>query len=238
MMDSFQQRKKDILSKIDKSSIGKWDKQIINFCKKINSKENYYTTSSCSGRIILMIDQEKKGENLFLFVSHDKIKFEDLKKELDKIISLSNSHLTRDFAQNSLPTRAFTHCNQKSLTFRENSRPPKEEKNLYSQTPQDIKNKNIKFKMEPAIIHIACKTLEDAEKLFEIGKNAGWKRLGIVGTRNGFTFELNSTEKLEFPIIQNKKILVDDNFLKIVVEDVNRKLEIGWGKIGKLERLM
>jgi tRNA wybutosine-synthesizing protein 3 len=185
MIDNFQQRKQDILSKIDKSSIGKWDEKIISLCEKINSKENYYTTSSCSGRIVLMIDQEKKVEDLFLFVSHDKISFKKLKEELEKSLK---------------------------------------------------ENKKIKFKLEPCILHISCKNLEDAEKLFEIGKNAGWKRLGIIGTRNGFTFELNSTEKLEFPIIQNKKILVDDDFLKIILEDANEKLEKCWTKIKKLEK--
>ena len=183
-MDSFLQRKKDVLSKLDKSSIGKWDDKIVSLCKKINTKENYYTTSSCSGRILLMIEQDKKGEDLFVFVSHDKISFNQLKKEIAEVLA---------------------------------------------------KNKKIKFKMEPCIIHIVCKTLEDAEKLFEIGKNAGWKRLGIIGTSHGFTFELNSTEKLEFPIIEKNKLLVDDNFLKIIVEDANEKLEKGWGKIRKLE---
>ena len=204
-MNNFNQRKKDVLSKSDKSSIGKWDEKIISLCEKINSKENYYTTSSCSGRILLMIEQEKKGENLFLFVSHDKISFKELKNEIDKIVSPPNSSL---------------HSHERN-NARENSRPPRE-------------NLKIKFKLEPCILHIACKNLEDAEKLFEIGKNAGWKRLGIIGTRNGFTFELNSTEKLEFPIIKNKKILVDDNFLNIVVDEANGKLEKGWGKIRKL----
>jgi len=185
MVNSFNQRKRDVLAKLDKSSIGKWDEKIISLCEKINSKENYYTTSSCSGRILLMIDQSKKGEDLFLFVSHDKVSFKELKEKLIEAIK---------------------------------------------------KNKNVKFKMEPCILHIACETLEDAEKLFEIGKDAGWKRLGIIGTRKGFTFELNSTEKLEFPIIQNKKILVDDEFLKIVLKDANEKLELGWGKIEKLEK--
>jgi len=185
MINSFQQRKKDVLSKLDKSSIGKWDEKIISLCDKINSLDNYYTTSSCSGRILLMVDQEKKGENLFLFVSHDKVSFKKLKEELNSALK---------------------------------------------------KKKNIKFKLEPCILHIACETLEDAKKLFEIGKNAGWKRLGIIGTRNGFTFELNSTEKLEFPVIQNKKILVDDEFLKIAVDEANRKLEKSWLRIKKLER--
>jgi len=195
MLTSFNQRKQDVLSKIDKSSVGKWDEKIASLCRKINSKENYYTTSSCSGRIVLMIDQEKKGEDLFLFVSHDKISFKKFKEELWVLL--------------------------------------KKEPNLVENRKRNLK---IKFKMEPCILHIACETLEDAEKLFEIGKNAGWKRLGIIGTSHGFTFELNSTEKLEFPIIQNKKILVDDNFLKIILEDANEKLEKGWLKIKKLEK--
>lgn len=185
-MDSFLQRKQDVLSKLDKSSIGKWDKHILNLCKKINSKENFYTTSSCSGRILLMIEQDKKGENLFLFVSHEKVTFPQLKYQLNKLKLL---------------------------------------------------NKKIKFKLEPCILHISCRTLEDAQTLFEKGKLAGFKRLGIIGTSHGFTFELNSTEKLEFPIIQNKKLLVDDNFLKIIIKDANKKLEKSWEKIKKLEKL-
>jgi tRNA wybutosine-synthesizing protein 3 len=185
MTDSFLQRKQDVLSKMDKSSIGKWDEKIVKLCKKINSKENYYTTSSCSGRVLLMIEQDKKGEDLFVFVSHDKITFNQLKKEI--VLALK-------------------------------------------------KNKKIKFKLEPCILHIACKELEDAKILFEKGKDAGFKRLGIIGAGHGFTFELNSTEKLEFPIIDKKRVLVDDNFLKIVVKDANKKLEKNWGKIGKLEK--
>jgi tRNA wybutosine-synthesizing protein 3 len=187
MPDRFLQRKKDVLNKLDKSSAGKWDAKITSLCRKINLKENYYTTSSCSGRVILMIDQEKKGEDLFLFVSHEKISFNRLKKELELALKAG---------------------------------------------------KNVKFKEEPCILHISCKTLEDAEIFYEKGKLAGWKRLGIIGTRNGFTFELNSTEKLEFPIIQNGKILVDHNFLKIITEDSNKKLEKNWLKIKKLSKII
>lgn len=186
-MDSFLKRKQDVLSKLDKSHIGSWDKKIAGLCDKINSFENYYTTSSCSGRVILIIDAEKKGKDLFVFVAHDKIDFEELKENLDLALK---------------------------------------------------KNKKIKFKFEPCILHIACKTLEDAEKLYEKGKLAGWKKSGIIGMKNGITVELNSTEKLEFPIIQNKKILVSDDFLKIVVDEANKKLGKSWMKIEKLGKLI
>lgn len=186
-MDLFQKRKQDVLSKLDKSSIGKWDEKIKKLCKKINSLKNYYTTSSCSGRIILMIDQEKKGQDLFVFVSHNKISFEKLKSELNSALK---------------------------------------------------KNQKIKFKFEPCILHVSCETFSDAEKLYEKAKLAGWKKSGIIGVKNGFTIELNSTEKLEFPIIRNKKILVSDEFLKIIIEEANKKLEKSWMKIEKLERMI
>ena len=82
----FNQRKKDILKKKDKSFKKSWDKKILKLCKKINSLENYYTTSSCSGRIVLMINQDKKDRDLFINVYHDLISFERLKKDLNNIV--------------------------------------------------------------------------------------------------------------------------------------------------------
>ena len=236
-MKNFQQRKKDVLSKLEKSSLGKWDEKIVSLCDKINSLENYYTTSSCSGRILLMIDQEKKAENLFLFVSHDKIKFDNLKNILKEIVSPSaRNNFGSEIASRQIsPPLNFVNALSKLKLGETVGRKRGDNKSERSEQ-NELKNKNVKFKMEPCILHVACESLEDAEKLFEIGKNAGFKRLGIIGTSHGFTFELNSSEKLEFPIIQNKKILVDDEFLKIAVDEANRKLEKSWMRIRKLER--
>jgi len=74
--DRFLQRKTAVLSKLDKSSIGGWDKKIKKLCEKINSLDDFYTTSSCSGRVILMIQQDKKGKDLFLKTWHEKISFD------------------------------------------------------------------------------------------------------------------------------------------------------------------
>lgn len=184
-MDKFSKRKKDVLSKLDKSHIGAWDEKIVILCETINSLDDYYTTSSCSGRVILMIEQDKKAENLFVSVYHDTIPLKQLKEDLNSALKLK---------------------------------------------------KSIKFKLEPCIIHIACRSLEDAEKLMEKAKLAGWKKSGIIGTKNNFSVELNGTDRLEFPIIQKNKILVDDKFLKIVVEESNKKLEKSWMKIRKMEK--
>jgi tRNA wybutosine-synthesizing protein 3 len=79
MKDRFNQRKKSVLKKADKSSVGGWDERVIKLCEKINSLEEYYTTSSCSGRVMVLKDQDKKGRNVFVFVSHDLVREDFLK---------------------------------------------------------------------------------------------------------------------------------------------------------------
>ncbi len=182
--DNFLRRKKNILAKKDKSSKQSRDKKILDLCDKINSLENFYTTSSCAGRIVLMIDKNKKEEGLFVKVYHELISLKELKDELEKI----------------------------------------------------RENKIIKFKQEPPIFHVACRNLNYANEFLKKAKFAGWKRAGIISiNKNRIVLELMSTEKLELPIVENKKILVDDCFLKLLVGKSNENLKKGWEKIEKLK---
>jgi len=183
IQDNFQQRKKDILSKLDKSSIGEWDEKIVQLCEKINSFPSLYTTSSCSGRIMILKDEDKKAPGLFKFVSHDLVRFEDFIKNIP-------------------------------------------EKGDY------------KFKQEPLILHIACESLRDAEKLLEKSKIAGLKRSGIISLSKNIIIEIISTEKLEFPLVKKGKLLVDDEFLRVVLEKSNKNLEKSWQKIDKFLKLL
>lgn len=182
-MNSFQQRKKDILSKKDKSSIGKWDKKIVKLCNKINSFDDSYTTSSCSGRIMIIKDINKKSSGLFGFVSHDKV---SLNEFLSKI-------------------------SQKG---------------------------NFKFKQEPPIFHIACLNVESAKKLLNKIRNAGWKRAGIISLGRNIIIEVIGTEKIEFPLVKNGKLLVGEDFLDEVLIRANENLKIGWKKIENLRKLL
>jgi tRNA wybutosine-synthesizing protein 3 len=183
LIDMFLKRKKDILSKEDKSSKGNIDEKIKDLCKKINSLKNCYTTSSCSGRIVIIIDQEKKAEGLLTKVYHSLISFEELKKDLNELIE---------------------------------------------------RKEDFKFKMEPCALHVAFRTFGQAKEFYEKAKLLGWKKAGVIAFDKRFVVEINSSDRLEFPIIRKGKILVNDEFLKIVVEEANEKLKKGWGKIEKL----
>ncbi len=72
-MPNFLNNKKTFLAKLDKSKKGEVDEKIIPLLNIINSKEDYYTTSSCSGRVYLWRGNEKKNEMEWLKVSHELI---------------------------------------------------------------------------------------------------------------------------------------------------------------------
>lgn len=182
----FNSGKKKQLSREDRSNIGEWDEKIANLCNKINKKTNFYTTSSCSGRIVLLKSSSEKQPDAFLFRTHKKINFLQFKKALLKI-------------------------KYEGL---------------------------VEFQQTSCIMHIACLTLEDAQDIVSKAKLAGWKRSGIMATGKRFMVELHSTENMGFPIMSNRIILVDDNFLRLIVEIANDKLERVWKKIDKLEKMI
>jgi len=228
-MDSFFQAKKDALSRKDKSFIGNIDGKIKNLCEKINSLEDYFTTSSCSGRIVLMLDEDKKASGLFLKVWHEKINFEELKKELERISlhqhpdrpPLKCAHFVRNINSDSSNKKNFDSC----PIIKPFDKISKKDNNL-----------NIKFKQEPVIVHAACRNFDDAKIFLAKAQRAGFKRSGIIASGKKFVVECISTEKLEFPIISDGELLVGDKFLKIIAEKSNENLEKGWKKIGKLEK--
>ena len=97
---------------------------------------------------------------------------------------------------------------------------------------------NVNFKQEPCILHIACLNLGDAKRILDKARLAGWKKSGMISCGKRFVVEANSTERLEFPIIKNGKLLVDWDFLKIIVKEANENLEKSWKRIGRLEKMM
>jgi len=184
----FEEKKKKQLGKIDKSNIGSWDKKILDLCKKLNKSKNYYTTSSCAGRVVLLKSSDKKIEDAFLFRSHKKVSFGELKKALNEIAEKYKGQ--------------------------------------------------VNFQQTSCILHVACRKLDDAQRLVDKAKFSGWKRSGIMSTGKRFVTELHSTELIDFPIMDEGKVLVDDKFLKLVVKEANDKLGRVWEKIERLRKLV
>lgn len=70
---TFPNEKKMYLFKHDKSKKRDIDERVIPLLKVINTQDDYYTTSSCSGRVYLWTGTGKKNETQWIKVSHELI---------------------------------------------------------------------------------------------------------------------------------------------------------------------
>jgi tRNA wybutosine-synthesizing protein 3 len=182
----FDKSKKEVLDKLylpDKSKKGNVDEKLIPLIDLINKQDNFYTTSSCSGRISIFTDNDSKIKNgsEWLFVTHNETSFEQIKDSLTKI---SNS-----------------------LTL---------------------------FKVEGLILHVACRTYEDAVKFMVLCQNNGFKHTGIIGVNKRFIVQVLGVDRFEAPIGIKKELLVDIDYLYFLIEQANIKLQKTHNKIDRL----
>lgn len=186
-MQDFDIQKKlclDKLYKPDRSRKGEVDELIIPLIDHINSLDDYYTTSSCSGRIQVLTEAEKKPDVKWLYASHDVVDKED-------IISI----LRNDIPQN----RAW-------------------------------------LRQENMILHVACRTFSDADALLKIARENGFKRSGIIADSNIIIVEICSTEKMDVPISDKGRIVVDDEYIRMIVSIANEKFLKGKDKLERFEK--
>ncbi|HJO02235.1 MAG TPA: tRNA wybutosine-synthesizing 3 family protein [Candidatus Woesearchaeota archaeon] len=182
---NFEKEKKDFLAKKDKSRKGSIDNKIKKLVNKINSFKDFYTTSSCSGRILLLAipKSNKKNEVQYLFRSHKKTKYNEIKNIINK----------------------------------------------------KLPKNDVWFIVAPVILHVACNNIENTKKILNIARDIGFKRSGIISVgKNKIIMELISTEKIETIVSKNGKLLVDEDYFKVLVKEGNEKLEKTWKKIDRL----
>lgn len=187
-MNNFEKQKQKQLNLMDRSDKGDFDFKIKSLCEKINRSKDYYTTSSCSGRIVLILNENKKKSGLFLYRNHSLLKYKDFFKVIEQ-------------------SRKKT-------------------------------NKIVYFKQEPFILHVACSSLEKAKKILNLASKAGFKRINLISFNKRIICEINSTEKLELPLINKGKLLVSEDYLKLLVKSSNKNLKKSWEKVKKFENLL
>jgi tRNA wybutosine-synthesizing protein 3 len=181
---SFEDEKRNALTKPDKSSKGSIDSRIKALCDIVNKLKEFYTTSSCAGRtsLIKLAETGKKDEAKWLYVTHE---FADGAAVLDALKT-----------------------------------PPQEE---------------VWFRFEPMIMHIACKTSEDASKMLTLLHDCGLKRAGIIAPGDKTVIEAIGNEVVNALISKDSKLLVNEEYLSELVKTANKKMERNWETIGKVE---
>ena len=177
-MDYFLNDKKTFLAKLDKSKKGDIDERILPLIKIINSKPNYYTTSSCSGRVYFWRGSGKKNENEWINVHHELI------------------------------DASFFELEDKSGL--------------------------IWLRLEPMILHIACKDLDSANLLLEKIRIL-YKKSCILSASHKIIIEIRGSEMIEMPFYENGKLLFNGE-RDWLIGLINEKMSKIWKGIEKLEK--
>lgn len=93
------------------------------------------------------------------------------------------------------------------------------------------------FRYEPTILHIVCRTLEDAAKLLKLALRSGFKRSGIQTLKNQrYMAEVCSTEKIDAPVMDSGRMLADKEYIKYLASMANNKFSDGQKKLSRLEK--
>ncbi|KAK3739246.1 hypothetical protein RRG08_008107 [Elysia crispata] len=171
----FQRQKTHRLQHVDLSRKGSIDALLQESVHFINSLPNYFTTSSCSGRIILFENTgskvQKKGCR-WLHVTHNSV----LKKDLEAALT-------------------------------------------------DISDEAV-LKFEPMVMHVQCRSLEDARQMHQLAVASGFRNSGItVGSKGKIITAIRSTHSLEVPLSSQGQVLVSPQHLDYLVDSANRKME-------------
>lgn len=166
----FANEKKTFLLKLDKSKKGSIDAKVIPLIETINQKENYYTTSSCSGRVYLWQGTGKKNETEWVRVSHDLI------------------------------DQSFFNLGKEKGT--------------------------IWLRLEPFILHLACRDLSSASQLLEKARRF-YKKSCILSASNKIILEIRGSEFVEMPLYVDGKLVFSGD-LDWLKELINSKLKKIW----------
>lgn len=179
----------DKLYKPDRSRKGDVDEAIIPLIDYLNKLTNFYTKSSCSGRIYILTEAEKKQDVNWLFVSHEKINAKILKQIITQTLSKENLKKHKEM---------------------------------------------IWLRQENMIVHVACRTMEDANNLLKIARDIGLRRSGIIADSNIIIVEICSTEKMYIPLAEKGNLLVSENYIKLIIKIANSKFQKGRDKLNRL----
>jgi tRNA wybutosine-synthesizing protein 3 len=189
-VDAFEMKKKACLEKLykpDRSRKGEVDKALIPLINYLNTLCDYYTTSSCSGRIQILTESDKKPDVKWLYVSHEKVDLKDIEKVLCEL-------------------------------------------NL-----KEYPNDRIWLRQENLILHVVCKNIGAANNILKIARDIGLRRSGIIADSNQIVVEICSTEKMDVPVAEKGKMLVDKKYISIITDIANKKFSIGREKLLLLE---
>ncbi|CAN8022203.1 unnamed protein product [Ixodes persulcatus] len=208
--DKFAKEKREILQAADLSRKGAIDARIEHVVEHLNAHPQYYTTSSCSGRTVLLSEVREAS-------------FSPGSAIADNVgrLLLSKPNL-QDSSGDTVRKKGCVWLNVSHELLGQGEL----ELSLSSHTGSAV------LKFEPFILHVRCHTLEDARKLLATSIGAGCRNSGIMISKTGSVHvAVRTTLSMEVPLSQNGNLLVSAQYLEFLRSEANAKMAKNWARL-------
>ncbi|KAF7726966.1 hypothetical protein EC973_008161 [Apophysomyces ossiformis] len=224
-MDGFLSRKDQVVSSLvealdperkDKSPKGFVDAPILDLIHIINAHPDYYTTSSCSGRIAIYregIEEKTTKGGVWLYVTHDPVE---------------------------IPATADDGWIVRLLFGPESDRVVFES----SGSVNPLEHQLIYFKFEPLILHVEASSQDTSMRLTSLAYQAGYQNSGMTPSRSRHMLAIRSTHKLDTPIAYVDPVtgkiccLVNPGYLRLLMDMSNEKFRQNMDRMKAFEIMM
>ncbi|CAM6089216.1 unnamed protein product [Calypogeia fissa] len=208
----FDLRKEVVLTTLqseekDKSRKGGVDAPIADLISCINSHPSLFTTSSCSGRVSVFLEQPSAP------LSSDPYHVvEEETKEARSKVKQGGSwiYVSHEVAE----------IDEILLTVRR----------LYQKTQHEGL---LVFRFEPFILALECSSLASAQRLVACALASGCRESGISSLGKRIIVAVRSSIRLEVPIGAKGKLLVTEEYLSFLTESANEKFLLNQKRISR-----
>jgi tRNA wybutosine-synthesizing protein 3 len=95
------------------------------------------------------------------------------------------------------------------------------------------------FMHEPTIIHITCRTIENASSLVDLARNSGYKKVGILSFKDDrIIVEVCGTERIDAPMAIEGRKIISDKYLNELTQLANDKFGKGMLRLNRLMKAL
>lgn len=98
-------------------------------------------------------------------------------------------------------------------------------KSLLSPLEYTHDNCSLVFRFEPLIIAVECKDVEAAQFLVSLAIFSGFRESGITSVSKRVIVAIRCSIRMEVPLGDSEKLMVDEKYVEYLVELANEKME-------------
>ncbi|MCB9359459.1 hypothetical protein H6503_06000 [Candidatus Woesearchaeota archaeon] len=104
------------------------------------------------------------------------------------------------------------------------SHQPVKAKDIWSNLKECDTESDVWLMQESCILHVFARTFEAADKFLKACHKVGFKRSGITSLSGKIMIEMMGNEKVEALMIKKGKILIDEAYVNIIIEESNSRM--------------